>query len=76
MSRWLNTEKVVAEKTEKPCHKLGWCPYGQLVEEFGFNDEYRCELFGHDCPAYYHRENCSEQNKEEIIKKIQKAHSQ
>ena len=31
---WLNTEKVVNPDIEKPCIKLRYCPYGQLVEEF------------------------------------------
>ena len=37
----------------------GFCPYGQLVEEFKIRevrDEYSCEVFGHDCPVYYHAE--------------------
>jgi len=34
MSYWLNTKKIIIKNIEKPCHKLGYCPYGQLVEEF------------------------------------------
>lgn len=67
-SKWLNTEKIVAPDTEKPCHELGWCPYGQLVEEFPFSVntdssdpyKYKCRIFGHDCPAFYHREDVCE----------------
>lgn len=32
--KWLNTETIVAPQTHHPCGKLGYCPYGQLVEEF------------------------------------------
>ena len=31
---WLNNEKVINPDIEKPCIKLRYCPYGQLVEEF------------------------------------------
>lgn len=44
----------------KPCHKLGVCPYGALVEQFPLLDEYtentgkqRCSVFGHQCPFHY-----------------------
>ena len=33
-SYWLNTGKVIYPNLEKPCVKLRYCPYGQLVEEF------------------------------------------
>lgn len=89
MSKWLNGAIKSGLKfplyVDKPCHLLGWCPYGQLVEAFplyeaekeyakdkgwftldGYPDinrvsmdtefivpEYKCQVFGHDCPAYY-----------------------
>lgn len=34
MSYWLNTTKVIHPDIEKPCIKLRYCPYGQLVEEY------------------------------------------
>ena len=34
MSYWLNTKVVTYPDLEKPCIKLRYCPYGQLVEEF------------------------------------------
>ena len=66
---WLNTIKVVNPDIEKPCIKLRYCPYGQLIEEFPFSPE-RLERkgysklscadvngsltqFGHDCPVHY-----------------------
>lgn len=71
---WLNTKKIINENLnkEKPCHKLGWCPYGQLVEEFGFSDDEKisCKLFGHDCPMFYHAEDVSEDKKEEITQRV------
>lgn len=61
---WLNTTIVTHPDIEKPCIKLGYCPYGQLVEEFPFsNNKLSCSLankalivFGHDCPVHYHAE--------------------
>ena len=68
MGKWLNTKTVLHPDLEKPCIKLGYCPYGQLVEEFpirpdGENTRLSCSLengaiiqFGHDCPVHYHAE--------------------
>ena len=37
----------------KPCRMLGYCPYGPLVEDFGFSEsEKSCVVFGHDCPVF------------------------
>ena len=51
---------------EKPCHSCGFCPYGQLVEEYPLQgekrDEVSCKVFGHDCPAYYMAEPLSEKD--------------
>ena len=48
----------------KPCMRLGYCPYGVLVEEFplrhGSDESCRCSLFGHDCPVYYVAEDVIE----------------
>lgn len=63
MSVWLNNEKITKPDAEKPCHKLGWCPYGELVEEFPLKedrDEQSCSVFGHNCPVFYHKEDASE----------------
>ena len=52
----MKKEKI---KIEKPCLKLGWCPYGSMVETFPVNHnkgEGICGVFGHDCPAFYHAE--------------------
>jgi hypothetical protein len=34
MSEWINNTKVVAPESEHPCGRLGYCPYGPLVEEY------------------------------------------
>jgi len=60
---WLNTKIIIKQnlKREKPCHSCGYCPYGQLVEEFPFSSKkLRCGAYGHDCPMYYHAENIIE----------------
>lgn len=39
----------------KPCDKLGYCPYGILVEQFPPSEPCRrkgCDRFGHLCPAF------------------------
>jgi hypothetical protein len=50
---------------EKPCHDCGYCPYGQIVEMFTIKrdrDQYSCQVFGHNCPAFYLAEPLSETN--------------
>lgn len=60
---WLNTTEVLVKDIPKPCIKLKYCPYGQLVEEFPLpekktklscsNENGAIIQFGHDCPAHY-----------------------
>lgn len=40
-TRWLNNKHRVwkAGKIARPCHACGYCPYGQLVEEFPCHQE-------------------------------------
>lgn len=61
---WLNTKKIIIKNIKKPCYKLGYCPYGQLVEEFLIrkkrNKKFSCKTFGHDCPVFYHAEMITE----------------
>lgn len=64
-SQWLNTTTVRYPDIEKPCVKLSYCPYGQLVESFPFSygdkrGPMSCHekngaiiTFGHDCPVHY-----------------------
>jgi len=71
-SVWLNVKHIIYPDLEKPCKTLGYCPYGQLVEEFPFsggrsNTKISCALengailqFGHDCPVHYHAEFAKE----------------
>ena len=74
MSMWLNNEIIIKKNLlrEKPCKKLGYCPYGTLVEEFPLRDDMNnkisCKTFGHDCPMFYHAEGMTEnfgENKKE-----------
>ena len=53
----MNKEKTI--KVFKPCWKLGWCPYGPLVEQFPLKDnsDKSCSVFGHDCPVFYTAES-------------------
>lgn len=43
MSKWLNNTKRIHKlgEVEKPCYKCGFCPYGQLVEEFPLHPEHK-----------------------------------
>lgn len=66
MSNWLNTKIVINKKAIKPCKFCGYCPYGQLVEEFPIEMERNkrsCKVFGHDCPIFYLIEPFSEEKK-------------
>jgi len=66
MEDWVNTKEIVKEnlEKEKPCHKLGWCPYGTIVELFPIrkkrDKKISCKTFGHDCPMFYNAEDISE----------------
>ena len=51
---WFNENFV--ESGKKPCHILGFCVYGPLVESYQISVEptkKSCEVFGHDCPVFY-----------------------
>jgi hypothetical protein len=40
---------------DKPCRKLGYCPYGALVEQFPLprdRSPSSCSIFGHNCPVF------------------------
>jgi hypothetical protein len=67
---WTNTEKPLKRNFNKikPCHKLGYCPYGAMVEAFPLEikGELSCIVFGHDCPMYYNAEDLSEFGKKRI----------
>ena len=61
---WLNTKTMLTKAKRNikvmPCKKLGYCPYGQLVEEFPLpsrRTKYSCSTFGHNCPVFYHAES-------------------
>jgi hypothetical protein len=57
----------------EPCRVLKYCPYGPLVEDFTYHpDEHRCDIFGHECPAFSMSEYVEDVRKElaEINKNI------
>jgi hypothetical protein len=42
--------------SEFPCKKLGYCPYGYLVEDFPLEEprgDKSCPVYGHNCPVFY-----------------------
>jgi len=58
-----NKGVIVHENAEKPCHTLGWCPYGTLVESFrirNLDSKYTCLVYDHDCPVFYLSQPISE----------------
>ena len=67
---WVNETKVIKSnlKKQKPCYKLGWCPYGCIVEMMPLVQEGKlnCRLFGHHCPMFYNAEDVSEERSREI----------
>ena len=61
VNHWINTEKIICDDAVKPCHIYPCCPYGRFIELFPLNyGKYSCEIFGHDCPIYYHIEGIME----------------
>ena len=64
-SMWLNNHTIINKDAKKPCHLCGFCPYGDLVEDFPLVSpgKYSCKVFGHDCPVFYHSEKVKEDNK-------------
>lgn len=68
VSEWLNTSEIIDKDAKKPCHRLGYCPYGKLVEGFPIREQViqlTCEVFNHDCPIFYHIEYTSENYSQE-----------
>lgn len=64
---WINNKLKIWDNAIKPCKFCGFCPYGQMVEMFPLDVDstYRsCEVFGHDCPVYYHAEPFAEDDNE------------
>jgi len=62
-NNWLNTTVIVSKRLDKPCHKLGYCPYGTIVEEYPLTlkrTKLSCKIFGHNCPVFYQAENITE----------------
>ncbi|MFW9880514.1 MAG: hypothetical protein ACFFG0_46185 [Candidatus Thorarchaeota archaeon] len=61
---WFNEGIIVNNKFGKPCHELGWCPYGSLGDDFRpydfNNNEIICKIFSRSCPVFYHAEHISE----------------
>ena len=64
----INNKQIVNYSIPKPCIKLRYCPYGELIEQFPFSKnhdkgEYSSQScatkngaiiqFGHDCPVHY-----------------------
>lgn len=58
-----NDQNIRVHNIEKPCHMLGWCPYGSLGDEFFIREldyKYGCKIYPHDCPVFYHAESLRE----------------
>ena len=72
VSEWLNISEIIDKNAKKPCHRLGWCPYGKLIEEFPIREQFNdftCKVFQHDCPIFYHIEYTSEKYSQEDYEK-------
>ena len=73
---WVNNNTIIKDNLnkKKPCHQLGYCPYGQFVELFLLrkkrSKKFSCKVFGHDCPVFYHAEDLSEFGAERIKKEM------
>lgn len=70
MSILIKERKFTCDEIIKPCKVCGYCPYGDLVEEFPpyhENDEHRkeyiCQVFkGCECPVFYLADGSDEFN--------------
>lgn len=54
--KFFNKGILARPEAHKPCYRLGWCPYGSLVEAFRPIGDPRytfCYAFHHQCPAFY-----------------------
>lgn len=63
---WINCTEPIWEHIPKPCKKLGWCPYGAMVEMYPLEEErgkMSCLVYGHNCPVFYMAEPLAEQEK-------------
>ena len=72
VSEWLNKSEILDSNAKKPCHRLGLCPYGKLIEEFPIREQindFTCKVFHHDCPIFYHIEYTSEKYSQEDYEK-------
>lgn len=52
----INQGKIVSKDREKPCYKLGWCPYNDITWSFKEEEdssEYTCSIFSRHCPVFY-----------------------
>ena len=59
VKEWVNVEYPLWEYMVKPCKMLNYCPYGSIVELYPLPEDktiMSCEVFGHDCPAFYNAE--------------------
>jgi len=45
---WVNNEHIVFKNIIKPCKLCGFCPYGQLVEDFPLPSISRSEAIAHN----------------------------
>lgn len=45
---WVNNENIAFKHAIKPCKLCGFCPYGQLVEDFPLPDIPRSEAIKHN----------------------------
>lgn len=61
---WVFNKEVIKENLskEKPCHELGYCPYGCIVEMMPIKNKTNlsCKTFGHICPMYFNAEDITE----------------
>jgi len=80
VGEWLNVSEIIDQNAKKPCHRLGWCPYGKLVEEYPIREQisdYTCKVFHHDCPIYYQVEYTSEEyGQDDYEKEVENLYNQ
>jgi len=56
--RMIQLQEYANDDVEKPCWKLGYCPFGVLIYDFSAkvakNDPRRCSVYGYICPSFFY----------------------
>ena len=84
ITKWVNNRKKITTKYPKPCHKLNFCPYGQLVEIYPLHEKAKkyakknnlyCKLTGAGWIPCSKNDPMAKPDTERALKEIKEPHS-